>query len=170
MAARHVIATATAATLVAGGLLATAGGAGASPADHKRFTIKVTTIETDSEVNRTGDNSINNGDSYTYTARLEQKGKKVGSERGRCVLSNVVGSMTDDPNAGVDYTCKITLTINGSKIKIKGTDRESFRRKDPNLRFPIVDGTKRFKNAEGTASYIPTTKVVNIVLKFTADD
>ncbi|MGQ0631830.1 MAG: hypothetical protein ACT4P1_12370 [Sporichthyaceae bacterium] len=165
----QLVASTAAAALVAGGLLATAGSAGAAPADHKQFTIRVLSVQTQYDDDVTDPDSINNGDSFTFRGRLQRQGTTVGSERGRCVISNVIASSSGDPNPGADYTCKITVSIKGSKIKVRGTDRQSFNIRDTALQFPIIDGTKRFANAEGTFRMTIEGKRKR-VLKFTADD
>lgn len=133
-------ATVGAVVLVAGLVVATAGAA-----EAKTTVIKVTEITT-SVHDTVGNDGPRQGDSYSFRSKLLQHGAKVGTDRGTCVLTTIIGP-ADNPT-GATSRCTVTVTFHRGSITAKGTVTEAFDRLGT-VTIPIVGGTGRYAGATG---------------------
>ena len=121
-----------------------------APAADTIFQIKVTEVLTSYDDDYSGTPEV--GASYEWTSNLRQDGRRVGKDSGTCTFKKIIGD-ADSPDS-VKLRCDVTYRFfNRGTVRSLGTrtvDYDDFVDDSVDVKYPVVDGTKRYRDAGGT--------------------
>ncbi len=132
--------------LVAAAVLVPAGPASAAAAKVRTHHLKLTEVQTQHSEDVASGSAPSVGDSFTFSADLKKKNKKVGTDAVRCTTTHVYGGGSP---TGLEVLCVAGLLLKGGSLTAQGPVKIDFSSDKP-FKLAIVGGTGDYSHASGT--------------------